>query len=70
MAIYRITIAGADAGEGALTGTVERVSADRSEADGVEIDGHVSVGGLLQTAGRIIHEWSLRPAVKPRHRKR
>ncbi len=69
MAIYRITIAGADAGEGALTGTVERVSADRSEADGVEIDGHVSVGGLLQTAGRIIHEWSLRPSVKPRHRK-
>ncbi len=69
MAIYRITIAGADAGEGALTGTVERVSADRSEADGVEIDGHVSVGGLLQTAGRISRGWSLRPAVKPRHRK-
>jgi len=36
----------------------------------VEVDGHVSVGGLLQTAGRIIHEWSLRPAVKPRSRKR
>jgi len=69
MAVYRITIAGADAGEGPLTGTVERVSDDRTECDGVEIDGHVSVGGLLQTAGRIIHEWSLRPAVKPRHRK-
>ncbi len=69
MAVYRLTIAGADAGEGPLTGTVERISADGREADGVEIDGHVSVGGLLQTAGRIIHEWSLRPAVKPRHRK-
>ncbi len=69
MAIYRITIAGADPGEGALSATVERVSADKSEADGVEIDGHISVGGLLQTAGRVIHEWSLRPAVKPRHRK-
>ncbi|MCP4241734.1 MAG: hypothetical protein GY772_14335 [bacterium] len=68
MAIYRVTIAGAEVGEGPLTGTVERISDDKSEADGVEIDGHVSVGGLLQTAGRIIHEWSLRPAVRPRHR--
>jgi len=69
MAIYRVTIAGAGAGEGPLTGTVERIADDHAEADGVEIDGHVSVGGLLQTAGRIIHEWSLRPSVKPRHRK-
>jgi len=70
MAIYRITIVGADPGEGSLSATVERVSSDQSQSDSVEVDGHVSVGGLLQTAGRIIHEWSLRPAVKPRSRKR
>jgi len=70
MAIYRITIVGADPGEGPLSATVERISNDQTESDGVEVDGHVSVGGLLQTGGRIIHEWSLRPAIKPRSRKR
>ncbi len=72
MPVYRITIVGAEAGEGELSGTVERIS-DRESAcsfEGVEVQGHVSLGGLLQTAGRIIHEWSLRPTVKPRHRRR
>jgi len=69
MSIYRITIVGAEVGEGPLSGTVERIADDQSESDGVEVDGHVSVGGLLQTAGRIIHEWSLRPGVRPRHRR-
>jgi len=67
-AIYRLTIAGAD-GDGPLEGTVERISADQSEMDGVEISGHQTVGGLCQTAARIIHEWGLRPQIKPRSRK-
>ena len=68
MSIYRVTVVGVD-GEGPLEATVERISNDSSEADGVEIQGHQTLGGLLQTAGRMIHEWSLRPAVKPRHRR-
>jgi len=69
MAIYRITIVGAD-GEGDLEATVERIANDQSQADGVEIQGHQTVGGLLQTAGRMIHEWGLRPQTAPRSRKR
>jgi len=40
MAIYRITIVGADPGEGSLSATVERVSSDQSQSDSVEVDGH------------------------------
>jgi len=68
MSIYRVTIVGAD-GDGPLEATVERISDDHSESDGVEVQGHQTVGGLLQTAGRIIHEWGLRPNHKPRSRK-
>ena len=68
MSIYRVTVVGVD-GDGPLEATVERVSDDRSESDGVEIQGHQTLGGLLQTAGRMIHEWGLRPNRKPRARK-
>jgi len=68
MSIYRVTVVGAD-GDGDLEATVERISDDRSESDGVEIQGHQTLGGLLQTAGRMIHEWGLRPTHKPRSRK-
>jgi len=69
MAIYRITIVGAD-GEGDLEATVERIANDQSQSDGVEVQGHQTVGGLLQTAGRMIHEWGLHPQTPPRSRKR
>ncbi len=68
MSIYRVTVVGAE-GDGDLEATVERSSDDRSESDGVEIQGHQTLGGLLQTAGRMIHEWGLRPNHKPRSRK-
>ena len=45
MAIYRVTIAGAEVGEGPLTGTVERISDEKSESDGVEVDGTESSSG-------------------------
>ena len=69
MAIYRVTIVGAD-GEGDLEATVERISADGSQSSGVEVQGHQTVGGLLQTSARIIHEWGLRPQTPPRPRRR
>ena len=67
--IYRITIAGAEEG-GQPEATVERITADADSStyEGVEVRGHVSLGGLLQTCGRVIHEWSLRPSRKPRDR--
>jgi len=38
MAIYRITIVGADPGEGSLSATVERVSSDQSQSDSVRVE--------------------------------
>lgn len=68
-AIYRLTIVGAE-GEGDLEATLERISDDRSQSDGVEIQGHQTVGGLCATAARMVHEWTLRPKSPPRSRKR
>ena len=69
MATYRITVVGAEGGR--PEATVERITedADQTLFEGVEVGGHQSLGGLMSTCARVMHEWCLRPARRPRDRR-